>query len=342
MRIGLIARCEIARGIAIQSHNFYTHMPVERVLLVRMPRPDCMEHPDWYKPRLEVPYDARHHQLPEHQVREWLDGLDVVFTVETPNDWRIPLWCREQGVKLVIQGNPEFYRHGRPGHEDLAHPDEWWWPTSWRTSLLPPGRLMPVPMDPRSNSWIDDGLVRILHVIGKRAWADRNGTDLLIQALPMVEHDIEMAVHTIDEGLPEFTRRPNLHYRFEVNPVYDQWSMYTGQHLLILPRRYGGLCLPALEASAMGVPVAMPNCPPNNEFATLSFPGVMRRSLNLSCGPVPEMESDATRIAATIDLVADAVINGRFPTMSADQQNLLPTWDVWAPRYLQAFEEVCS
>ena len=90
IRLGLIARSEVARGIALQSRNFYDHMPVDDVLLVRMPRPDCKEAPEWYPGATHAAYDPIRHQLDEELVTDWLEGLDVVFTVETPNDWRMP------------------------------------------------------------------------------------------------------------------------------------------------------------------------------------------------------------------------------------------------------------
>jgi hypothetical protein len=339
MKIGLIARCEVARGIAIQSRNFFDHMPVDRVLLVRMPRPDCAERPDWYPGRTDAVYNARVHELDEDLVRSWLGGLDVVFTVETPNDWRIPIWCREAGVKLVIQGNPEFVRHGQPAFDHYPHPDQWWWPTSWRKAKIPEGRVMPVPMDPRPASSERGDRLRVLHVIGKRAFADRNGTELVAQAVRMITEPTTLTIHSIDGDLPcEFPRAKHVTYDVRVDAVDDQWSMYDDQDLLLLPRRYGGLCLPALEAAAAGMVVAMPNCSPNEELATVFYGGMFRRQVNLACGPTPIFDADPAQMAEAVSAFArDDVVATATREMQAA---LLPTWDVWRDRYLQAFEEL--
>jgi glycosyltransferase involved in cell wall biosynthesis len=45
----------------------------------------------------------------------------------------------------------------------------------------------------------------------------------------------------------------------------DQAELYTDFDALILPRRYGGLCLPMNEALLSGLPVIMPDCSPNND-----------------------------------------------------------------------------
>lgn len=339
MRIGLIARSEIARGIAIQSRNFFDNMPVERVLLVRMPRPDCPERPEWYGDRYtDADYDPRHHRLDEELVRTWLDGLDVVFTVETPNDWRIPEWCREMGVKLVIQGNPEFVRHGLPGWEHLPHPDEWWWPTGWRLDNLPAGRVMPVPMNRRPARHHDDARLHVVHIIGKRAFADRNGTDVIVQAARMIRRNIRLTVHSIDGGVSEFSRNRAIEMDLRLDPVDDPWSMYDEQDVLVIPRRYGGLCLPALEASAAGLVVMMPDTSPNEELAAVRIPGSVRRRANLSCGPTPLFDTNATALANTIDRLSVEFSRRRLAAERAAQAALLPTWDIWRPRYLAAFE----
>lgn len=340
MKIGLIARCEVARGIAIQSKNFYDNMPVHRVLVVRMPQPDCREEPQWYGASLHVDYDPRSHTLNEEDVRSWLDGLDVVFTVETPNDWRIPQWCREQGVKLIIQGNPEFVRHGNPGFEHLPHPDAWWWPTRWLLDSLPPGPVMPVPMNPRSVTPPDDDRLHLLHVIGKRAFADRNGTDVLVAAMPGITRPIKLTVHGIDGDLPEFRRRPNIEYVFQPRMVKDRFQMYSGQHAIVLPRRYGGLCLPAVEAASCGLAVMMPDCSPNDELAAVRHGGLFRRPINLAHGKVQMVDTNPQALAHAIDSLSFAMSRGEFPNILRDQRRLLNTWDEWRPKYLAAMEEM--
>lgn len=343
MKIGLIARCEIARGIAIQSKNFYDNMPVDRVLLVRMPRPDCAENPNWYNAshRTDISYDARTHQLDEHTVRDWLDGLDVVFTVETPNDWRMPAWCDQMGVKLIVQGNPEFVRHGLPGFEHLPHPTEWWWPTGWRIDRLPAGRWMPVPMDPPPSTGARrDGPIRFVHVIGKRAWGDRNGSDLLVPALKMTKGPMEVTIHTIDGDAPQFVGRfgRDVRIRLVTQAVEDRWEMYRNQDVLILPRRYGGLCLPAIEAGAAGLLVAMPDVTPNAEMAAWRMPVRPGRPLPMAAGQIDTWDVSPATLADYMTVLAEDFQNGQRALWDA-QAALVRTWAEWRPLYLKAMAE---
>lgn len=344
MKIGLIARCEEARGLAIQSKNFYDHMPVERVLLVRMPRADCIERPEWYPGSWPIQYDGINHQLNENLVRQWLDGLDVVFTAETPYDWRLPHWAREMGVKTIIQGNPEFYRHNQPQWSWQAHPDEWWWPTSWRLQHLPKGRVMPVPMPERPDvaSHDADGPLRILHVMGKRAFEDRNGTQLLADALRCVTRDVIVTMHGIDGELPNYQTPPNVERILVPDSIEDRWAMYENQHLLFLPRRYGGLCLPALEAAACGLAVVMPMWPPNDELCTSLRMAVTRtKYVDLACGSVEAVDNDHMDVGEFINTsLADPSARQLILRSQRHARESVPLWGVWRDRYLKAMEDL--
>lgn len=341
MKIGLIARNEIARGIAIQSKNFYDNMPVDRVLLVRMERPDCGVDDLWYKNFVSVDYNALNHTLDEAVVRKWLRGLDVVFTVETPNDWRIPEWCRQSGVKLVIQGNPEFFRHGQPEVGNRPHPDAWWWPTSWRIDHLPAGPVMPVPMT-RGSMQVDrkPGPVRIVHVMGKRAWQDRNGTDTFCDALRGTLEPMDAWIYGLDEVLPEMRAQRNQNLHLFPSGVLDRWEMYDDMDVLVLPRKFGGLCLPALEAASRGVAVMMPDVPPNRELAQLFIEVTRLRTMSLPCGHVETPAINHIELARQLDELA------RYPdrVSKARQEAFLsvPTWDEWQPKYMAELEKLLS
>ena len=337
MKIGLIARCEVARGLAVQSRNFYDNMPVDRVLLVKHPHPRCEIAPEWYRDATPVAWDINNHTIEQNVARQWMEGLDVVFTVETTYDWRFSDWARAAGVRTVIQGNPEFVRHMRPEGADLPHPTEWWWPTSWRREELPPGPVVPVPMPNVANVAADphEGPLKILHVVGKRAHLDRNGTDIFLQSLRSSTQPMEVTIHAFDGGVGDVPRRKHLTYRVVDKMVTDLWSMYADQHLLVMPRKYGGLCLPALEAAASGLAVMMTDCSPNYELASL-FIGPRRwLKMNVAAGEIRYAEVNALDLAAELDRIA------RNRTLVADGQRqshtMVPRWDDWRRRYLDAF-----
>lgn len=344
MRIGLIARAETARGLGVQTRNFFDHMPVASTLLIEMPNPDSTLDVDGYTGEvLRVPVDTRHHTLPEEPVRDWLSTVDVVFSVETTYDWRLPDWAREANARTVIQGNPEFFRHHLPGFQHQAHPDEWWWPTSWRPiPELPAGPVMPVPMPdmPRiaAPSTSDEPL-RLLHVIGKRAHLDRNGSDTVVQAMRSMIHPTVLTLHGLEGELwPDLPRSKRVSYRLNLTETADRWSMYVDQSVLVMPRKYGGLCLPALEAAACGVAVMMPRVSPNDELAQLMLRCRGTRPTNLSCGRVEIASVNPMDLSAMLNSLTPDVVNHAQGAAYAN----VPRWSEWRDLYMARLERITS
>lgn len=350
LRIGLIARCESSRGLAIQSHNLFLHVPVERVLLVRrQPHAlDCEERPEWYPGATHITYDHINHTLPQEIVMEWLEGLDVVFTVETPYDWRFPDWARSMRVKTVIQGNPEFYRHDQDSHilagnnNYKAHPDAWWWPTPWRLDRLPPGQVVPVPMPDIEPVAYTGNPPRFLHVVGKRAYEDRNGTDIVINALRGIEEPCDFTINGFGWELPEINLLPNVPVNLTVERagVEDRWGMYRDQSILVLPRRYGGLSLPALEAAVSGLGVLMPSCSPNQVLASGFLAARDDRTINMACGRVNVADVNFRDLSAAIN---DLIRNPEeVQRMQKNSLAMVPRWSECLPIYMDEFERVCN
>jgi len=340
MKIGLIARAEYARGLAIQSKNFYDHMPVDRVLLVKMPNPDC-EVREWWYQNATITDSLPGHTLDEELVREWMRGLDVVFSVETPYDWSLPIWAREMGVKTVIQGNPEFVRHGQEGYEHFADPDQWWWPTTWRLAALPAGVHMPVPMPDHERTAAEPGEpLRVYHIAGKRAFADRNGTDIFINAMRALQPSTTVTLHGLEYSLPEIQPVRNLTIHVENLGVSDLWDMHTNQHVLVLPRRYGGLCLPALEAASRGIAVMMPNCSPNSELASILSPCTQGKTIRVASGQLTMADTHHYTLGQEIN----QLVHNPKRLMNAMNHaySMVPRWSEWREKYLQQFEVVCE
>lgn len=343
MNLGLIARNEVARGLAIQSHSFYENMPVDRVLEIIMPFGRNGESAtDWYPGSIKAEYDDQLHGLESDVMINFLEGLDIVFTAETPYDWSMTELCKQLKVKLVIQGNPEFYKHGRPkGPPEHQQPTEWWWPTMWRMGMLPAGPLMPCPQPDRPfTPEAHDGPLRVLHTVGKKAWKDRNGTDIFTQAIRLTKEPLEVTMHGIDGELPEIWPQKNVTWFIIPNAVEDRWTAYEHQDVLVLPRRYGGNCLPALEAAACGLAVMMPNHQPNDELAVILTKNNQIRNEVLPCGVTAFADPDPWDIAAQLDRLAT---DRQALLVHQHHQHLTaPRWENWRPRYLKRMENLCS
>lgn len=333
MRIGLLARCD-ERGIAHQTREFFLAMKPHRTLVF------CLNDPLWpedtgkfYGTNVDFVNMKPDRVCDERKARKLLQDIDVLFAVETLMDWRIADWARDLGVRTVVQGNPEFYVHERFG---WPHPDQWVWPTTWMQDQLPVGRLLPVPAPDEiaiTAAHFTESPLRVLHVAGHAAAGDRNGTVDFMESLHHITREVVVTVIGQDGWLPETKAiPPNVSLQMQPSGVADRWSMYVGQHLVVLPRKYGGLCLPAIEAMASGCAVVMPDCPPNSMWPGPRINARKGRLHPAPYGPVQTYNLDPRHIAHVIDLYA------RHPADLAHEQETARAW-YWGNRWSNWREE---
>lgn len=308
LKCGLIARAE-DRGLGVLTWEFARGMNPDRVLVVDMGAlgGGYVAHLDRYPGATVAPFDG--HRLDEAQVRAWLDGLDVVYSAETFYDWRVIDWAREAGVATVCHAMPEFYRHDR--QPELPHPTAWWNPTTWRMEHMPPGtRHVPVPVAldrfPLPGAFsADDEPLRVLHVVGRPALGDRNGSQLLAMALRLSRERIHVEIITQARRFPHMNVNRSVTVNVTLGGTANYWDLYRGHDVLAMPRRFGGLCLPAQEAMASGLAVVMPEIPPNTtDWPVLTVPGAPSHSLEMPCGDVQLTNVHPSALARQLDTLA--------------------------------------
>lgn len=306
MKIGVLARTN-SRGLDIQTTEAARNLDAS-VLVVDVRNASGRHFPSDRSrfPDAPVVECRSGWRLDERTVRNWLDGLDVVYSAETFYDEHLPEWADSQGVKTVIHANPEFVPHG--GGWAIGNPSAWWSPTCWRNDRLPqPTEVVPFPVaiDRFTPVQIHDGAPKWLHVAGKRALADRNGTDVLLEAIPLLKRSCSITIRTQD---PDHIRvRTEWHVHVHVQrTVGNYWELYDGHDALVMPRRYGGLCLPVQEAMAAGMAVLMPDVSPNADtWPVTTFPTTSHRYENMPAGPVEIADMDPADLAAAMDELAD-------------------------------------
>jgi len=268
MKLGVIARGE-DRGLGIQTWEVCRHMKPDRVILVEMGGLSgrFQSHPERFEDfdTVVVPVE----DMATRQTAALMKDVDVVYSAETFYHWMMLEWLNVQSTASVCHLNPEFYGHHIDLHE--PRPTKWWLPSSWMRNdqRLPDNAAyvpMPCPLDrwPTPRRQFDGSRpLKVLHVSGHQAMGDRNGTRLLLAAIAQCKAEMEITVTTQDGALPSPGRLPpNISYRLN-GGARDNWSLYEDHDVLVMPRRYGGLCLPAIEAMGAGLAVLMSNCSPN-------------------------------------------------------------------------------
>lgn len=332
MRVGLVARAN-TRGLGIQSWEFARHMDPAAVLIVDAGQGD-VTHPHWYPEATRLPWAGGFHR---RSLERWFERVDVVWSAETFYGRMFYDWAEAAGVPTVCHINPEFATRAQAARV-------FWSATSWRLEHLPAGTQV-VPYPVAADRWPQpvephDGPCRWLHVAGKAALADRNGTMALLEAVRHLREPCELRIVVQDGRRLDSLPAPG-HVKVDVvGPVDDYWTMYDGCDALVMPRRFGGLCLPVQEAMGAGLAVLMPDCSPNREtWPVATFRVRDWDTVEMPVGIVPIANISASALAAAMDSLADPNVRRNWQAQSATWA-AEHSWDVWADRYRAMFAEV--
>lgn len=335
MRLGIVARAEAGRGLANQTWEACKHLDPDRVLIVDPGRDGrFQQHPERFDQWDTTTVRWTGGRLDEQACRRWLDGLDVVYSAETPYDLRLPQWAAEAECGVVVQANPEFLSAA-----DAKAAVTWWVATPWRMEHLPARtRVVPMPVPAPPFHREPGDRTRFLHTAGWPAVADRNGTGLFAEAVEMTTVDAEFVIRGQHRDINRYQRQG---VRVEQQCVADYWDNYRDADVLVLPRRFGGLCLPALEAMAVGLPVVMPECSPNEVWPG---PRVMARTTNTvaaRCGVLPLHDVDPRDLALVMDeLAANPDLVDKF-RQQASEWAAENTWEALKSMWLEELERAC-
>jgi glycosyltransferase involved in cell wall biosynthesis len=339
MRLGLIARADRS-GLGVQSLEAFRALQPDKVLVINVGHladatencnkvtdlslyPGAVVHNDWQPNRL--------------QLQTFLSDLDTVLSFETFYSDELPTLAKQRGVKTVLQPNFEFLR-------PWAAPDLWAAPSLWRYSEIPERKIhLPVPIatDRFTTREFPATAGNFLHVVGRPAVHDRNGTTDLLDALQHVTSEITVTVRCqnaayITQLLSDRKIPSNVKLRVDASDVKNYWDLYTGD-VLIMPRRYGGLCLPVNEALGSGMPVIMPDISPNNTWLPSEWLTPAQKTAEfLAMNRVDVFESDPVSLASKIDQFAtDSNFYSAAKTQAAQLAKSL-SWDELKPLYQEA------
>lgn len=307
MTLGVIARAD-DRGLGVLTLELARHLKPERVLVVDVPESPFPCHADRFPGATVARWSPARPQFGPGVLDRFLDGLTTVYSAETFYDSRLVDRAAELGVRTVLHAMPEFLR------PEVRRPDEVWLPTPWLIDRVPGAQLVPVPV-PAPPFYVAAGAdsrapLRLVHVAGFRAAGDRNGTDVLRMALRRLQPDVrfELRVEVQRGTRPHLAGVGPKGVRVSfAGPRADRWDLYADADLLVMPRRYGGLCLPAQEAMAVGLGVVMPDLEPNTFWPTVTFAALAPPAggrLKAPCGELELGAPDASSLAGVLEALA--------------------------------------
>lgn len=314
-------------GLGNQTWELWRHLqPAKTVIVIPVGghAADIPQHPERYGEEATVcRWDPKAPAL--RGAEQTLRDTDIVISCETLYDPILHRRLDRFGTRTVIIANPELYA----GEEATAI----WTPTPWLNGQISSraGQKVRVVPHPVPVDRYPDGPAADPHSIPRRivhptatAMADRNGTGIMAG----IESQLNPERFTIDYVGPQtFQGRGRL--------VDEWWQRDTGAWVSVIPRRYGGLCLPALEAFAAGVPVIMPRTSPQDGlWPVIGIPARRGRPINTKGGRINTWTTDPGPLRSTLieldgrpDRWAQAAAAVRRFAAANRWEAIRPEWD---------------
>ena len=270
MRLGIIARSDNT-GLGNQTRELVNMLNPDKIMLINSRFfNQNKQHPEWYEG-----YNCQTtiKGFPNtNEILEFLKDIDVVLSCELFYNPKFVDLAKSRGIKTILQYNYEFLDYLANPKQTL--PDVLVAPSLWnfedvvnrfgdKTSVI----HLPPPTDINLFSQAKEinkskTHKRLLHIAGKAAVKDRNGTNTVIEMLNYSSGDYELVIKTQSQ-LNIKCNDPRL--TIDASSPDSHQSLYEGFDAMILPRRYAGLCLPMNEALISALPVFMTNISPNNK-----------------------------------------------------------------------------
>lgn len=262
-------------GLGNQSRRLCQMLRPERILLIDNSSfsKNKEQHPEWYDGFSGYTCDG----FPNNSaVNKFLPGLTHLYIIENPLNWHMVTRALQMRIKVYVASNYEFCDNLVKPH--LPIPDLFLMPSYWMVKEMKEKfgegtvKYLPPPVFHQEFKSARDYNLnipketkkRILHIIGTLAASDRNGTKILLEALKYTKSDFQLVIKSQHALPPEYqTDDPRVIWDIRDNTSVE--SMYHNFDFMILPRRFGGLCLPMQEALMSALPVIMPDISPNDE-----------------------------------------------------------------------------
>lgn len=330
MRVGVLAY-STATGLGYQVRSYVKHLPVTKIMNVDLSCFNGVEQLNWYPNAYKVDgYPT------DEQIREFCTDIDVMLFAETPLNYNFYNIARSVGVKTAVVINWEFFDHMlKP---ELPMPDLIIMPSTWHfsdardycTTRGVKCLQLHHPVDREEITYRQRTSNIPMHLAGKPATNDRNGTWLYLEADPtgtVVTQSDDLAWH-----IGQRYRNATVHTKVRHN---DQ--IYTFGDIMVLPRKYGGNCLPLNEALASGMPVIMPDIDPNNSLLPKEW--LVPARLTEQFTPRTTIDIYTADTQALMDKIAE-LRSQDISVLSKQASDIADTisWQTLKDKYIEALE----
>lgn len=342
MRIGLIARADTT-GLAVQCFEFWRHMEPAKTLVIAATWNPHLPVDESMYPGATIHRECKPSDTPKSDpvIDAFLDDLDIVFTAETfYNPWLVKR-ANERGIRTVQQHNFEFLDTSRAAQQPTLYAA----PSMWRFEDVPFHNkvFLPVPVARDRLPFRERTAMRtLLHIGGIPAVHDRNGTQLAMEAMRHLPSDVDVKLRVrTQEKIPGNLRDPRIEIVTERVDRY--WKIYGDEDVFLMPRRFGGLCLPLAEAASCGMPTLMSAVEPQTRFlpGRALVPSRVMREFQVRSKIVLH-ETNPDEIARRITDIYRNPDEVAALSRAADRYAESISWPTLKPLYVSTFERLCN
>lgn len=311
-RIGLVVRTDQG-GLANQTQQLWQYLRPDAVLLVDLP--DGSRRGDSQLAALanrpEVVGVAHSDVIHPDLLLDVAGQVDALVTVEclytgAPGPGARIWQAVNDRCLTVLVANPELYADYNAARIVL--------PTSWHLDRFPDATVVPHPApveDAAAYRRTRSARARVFLHVEAPAMLDRNGTEIVAAALPLVAEPCTLIVrsHRANRRGPLAAEQiGRVRVVWDNSRPVDWTACYhpADTDVLVLPRRYGGLSMVVQEAAALGIPALMTDVAPQD---LEGWPGwrvpasVWRHSL-MRGGEFPVYECRPAAVAAAMTRLA--------------------------------------
>jgi len=317
MRLGMMVRSDQG-GLGNQTFEMWRHLKPEVTVNVNFSRlADAMPQGYWQYPgAIETTWKGVGFNFDNPVALDALKTCDVILSVETFYDLRVP----QLGVPAVLYINAELFRgYGSPTY---------WAPTDWLLGSLPDEtRVVPFPVATDRPYKRGYGF---MHVAGRNSSYDRNGTQAAAAAVRRLGKILQMT-HQVD--------MPSVQGARQLGAVDHYWDAYAHGHVLVIPRRYGGMCLPVQEALAAGLTVVMTDQSPNERWPVLRISGTETTVNTVAKFPIPAMDVDVDALTEALCTINDWAADNQQAQRDWVEAN---SWDTLISVWQAALADVAN
>jgi glycosyltransferase involved in cell wall biosynthesis len=311
VRIAFLARCDDT-GLGNESMEFVEHIKPDKVLKVLTG--DKPQHPERFEGKN---FDG----IPDDDtIKELLTDVDVLFCIETPYNHSTFSIARKMGVKTILRVNFEYLAP----FVGYNAPDLWISPVDWNMEWIPqPNIVLPFPVNTDKIKFRERKVAKtFLHIAGNRGYMDRNGTNIVLDAIPLLKSEAKIIIKD-QRNMPE--------------PEYEH--LYDEGDVLLYPRRHSGQSLVMNEAMAAGLPIMMTDMAPQNTILPKEMLIPVKRMGAIDIRRRIEFaEIDPIAVAEKVDELYNQSIwlNSKLSRETA----LAMSWQKLLPEYQRVFQEL--